>query len=94
MALGTIALLVAALAAQGLAAEVAGNLLAVALGFYVVAGVAVLHSLCAGLAAKRFLLVVLYGALLVVPHVLAPVALAGLADVWLDLRRWGRSAGA
>lgn len=94
LAFGTVALLVMALASQGALAEAAGNLLAVALAFYVVAGVALLHSLCTGLAAKRFLLVVLYGALLVIPHVLAPVALAGLADAWFNLRRWGRAASA
>lgn len=92
LALGMLALLVMALATSGYWAEAAANLLVVGLTFYLVVGVAVLHSLSAQMSARRFLLVLLYGVLLIFPHALVPVALLGLADVWLDLRRWGRAA--
>jgi hypothetical protein len=85
-------LLLTTWAATGATAEIAANLLTIAAAFYIVAGVAVIHSLCYGLSAKRFLLILLYGIVLVIPHALLPIALVGLADVWLNLRRWSRAA--
>lgn len=93
MAYAALGLLLATVAAHGVFAEAAGNMLAVCLAFYIVAGISVLHCLCARVAAKRFLLIVLYGAVLVVPHVLLPVMLVGWGDVWLNLRRWRQQAG-
>lgn len=92
MAYATGALLLASWAATGGVAEIAANLLVVTVSFYIVTGVAMIHGLCHGLSFKRYLLIVLYGAALVFPHALVPIALLGLADVWLDLRRWSRPA--
>lgn len=63
------------------------NLLVVLTVLYLCIGTATLHSLCANLRWRRWLLALLYGVIFVVPQAILPIALFGLADSWADWRR-------
>jgi len=61
------------------------NMLLVLFVLYVTVGVAVLHAVFAAHGRKAWLYV-LYGLMLFIPHVFAPIALVGLSDAWFDWR--------
>lgn len=63
------------------------NLLVVLTVLYLCIGTATLHSLCANVRWRRWLLAVLYVVIFVVPQAILPIALFGLADSWADWRR-------
>lgn len=74
-----------AMVLEAQAREAVVNLLLVLAVLYVVAGTAVLHAILAGRGWKA-LLFGLYTLMLFVPHVLVPIVLVGLSDVWFDWR--------
>ncbi len=75
-----------AYAASGTVAEVAQNSCVLLFVLYTFIGVAVLHSLFANMKARRYLVPTLYFILLMIPHMMLPVAAIGWADAWLNLR--------
>jgi hypothetical protein len=50
-------------------------------------GAAVLHVLISTMKARRLLLPLFYVIIFFIPHALLPVALLGLGDAWVDLRK-------
>lgn len=67
------------------------NILVVLAMLYLCIGTATLHSLSANIRGRRWLLALLYGILFIVPQVILPIALFGLADSWADWRRLKQS---
>jgi len=79
--------LAAALAGVGSIAEIAWNINLLFFALFLVGGFAILHALLATGRAKKFWLVGIYIAAFIIPHILLPVALLGLSDIWLNWRR-------
>ncbi|PKM10492.1 MAG: hypothetical protein CVV13_12865 [Gammaproteobacteria bacterium HGW-Gammaproteobacteria-3] len=86
LALATLAVLAAAWLGSGSVSEIAWNVTILLFVLYTFIGAAVVHLLLAGLKSGRFWMPVFYVTLLLIPHAMAPVALIGLSDAWLDLR--------
>jgi len=81
-----IALAIAAAASLG-AMEVFNAMLLVVFVLYLNQGVAVLHAVFAGRQLNAVWLFLVYLFMLFVPHTVVLLALAGLADTWIDFRR-------
>jgi len=81
----TLGLLSLAVAADGTWRAAVADMLLVLFVLYVTVGVAVLHALLAAHDRKAWLYA-LYGLMLFIPHVFAPIALVGLSDAWFDWR--------
>lgn len=94
MGMVTIVVLVAAVLTSGLIAELCWNVLVVLFALYTFIGTAVLHCSFASMKGSRFMVPFLYATLLIIPHVMAAVALCGLSDTWLDLRNKLKPNGA
>jgi len=94
LALLTLAILTVALLASGLIAELCWNALVILFVLYTFIGTAVLHCSFAAMKGSRFMVPFLYATLLIIPHVMAAVALCGLTDTWLDLRNKLKPNGA
>ena len=54
---------------------------------YTFVGTSVLHSLLAPLKQGRYLVIGFYMTVFLIPHLLIPVAMIGVADAWLNLRQ-------
>ncbi|MEY4718339.1 MAG: hypothetical protein RL563_957 [Pseudomonadota bacterium] len=80
-------LLAVASLGSGALAEFCWNLIVVVVVFYTLVGTAVLHSAFASMKSGRFTVPLLYITLAVIPHVMILMALCGLIDQWLDLRK-------
>jgi len=94
LAMMTIVLLAVAFLTSGLIAELCWNVLVVLFALYTFIGTAVLHCSFASMKGSRFMVPILYATLLIIPHVMAAVALCGLSDTWLDLRNKLKPNGA
>lgn len=94
LAMVTIAIAATALLTSGLIAELCWNVLVVLFVLYTFIGTAVLHCSFASMKGGRFMVPFLYATLLMIPHVMAAVALCGLTDTWLDLRNKLKPNGA
>jgi len=81
-------LMLTALLAKGLMAELAGNLLLVMIGSLLLQGLAIAHALVARFKANHIWLMMLYMMLIfLMPYMLLMVAMAGLMDNWADFRK-------
>ena len=87
IALLSVLLVVFAASSSDLSAEIAWNLSILAFVMYSIIGTATLHSLLASRQQARYTLYVLYVTLFLIPHVVFVVALLGLLDPWLNLRK-------
>ncbi len=87
-ALGTVLILALALAKIDTVSEAAWNIIILLSSLYGVVGTAVLHTLFAGTKLARFSVPMLYITMLLIPHSILLVAVVGLADAWLDLRKY------
>lgn len=87
LAMATIVIIAVATLASGVLAEVCWNVLLVLLVLYTFIGTAVLHACFAVMKGSRFMVPFLYLTLVVIPHVMVIIALCGLTDNWLDLRK-------
>ena len=87
LALASIAVLVTAGLSSGGLAEICWNLVEVLFVLYTFIGTAVLHASFAAMKGARFMVPFLYVTLLLIPHVMILIALSGLGDTWLDLRK-------
>lgn len=83
----TVVLIAAGWLAGGVLAEICWNLVLVMVVLHTFVGVAVLHASFASMSAGRFMVPFLYLTLVTIPHVIVVVALCGLADHWLNLRK-------
>lgn len=75
------------LVSHGKISEIAWNAAIVMFVMYVFIGTAVLHPVFASMNIGNLAVPMFYITLFLIPHVLLPVALVGLADSWLDLRK-------
>ncbi|MGR8929028.1 MAG: hypothetical protein ACU836_00205 [Gammaproteobacteria bacterium] len=87
MAILTILLIAGAGFFDGMVAEVCLNLVLVMTVLYTFIGTAVLHAIFAASKSGRFMVPFLYLTLVAIPHVMVIVALCGLTDHWLNLRK-------
>jgi len=81
-----IVLVAVALISHGKISEIAWNAAIIMFVMYVFIGTAVLHPIFAGMSIGNLAVPMFYITLFLIPHVLLPVALVGLADSWLNLR--------
>ncbi|MDO9103587.1 MAG: DUF2232 domain-containing protein [Methylovulum sp.] len=87
LAIGSIAVVGLATASSGALSEVSWNAAILLFVLYIVIGTAVLHTLFGAMKIARFAVPMFYITLFLIPHALLPVALVGLADAWLNLRK-------
>lgn len=87
LALASILVLALAGLTSGSLSEVSWNLIIVAFVLYTFIGTAALHAVFAQMKGGRFMVPFLYVTLLLIPHVMIVIALCGLTDTWLDLRK-------
>mgnify|MGYP000612556275 CR=1 FL=1 len=86
-ALSTLIVLAVALLADGLFAEMAWNIGIILFMLYSFIGMAIIHAVINNMSAKRFLLPSFYVLFFVVPHLVVPIAIIGLTDTWISLRK-------
>ncbi len=72
---------------SGMIAEICWNVSVILLVLYAFLGTVILHYSFANLKLKNLLIPFLYASLLFIPHLAFPLALIGLTDTWLNLRR-------
>jgi hypothetical protein len=82
-----IAIVAVALISQGKISEIAWNAAIIMFVMYVFIGTSVLHPIFARMNMGNLAVPMFYVTLFLIPHVLLPVALVGLLDSWLDLRK-------
>lgn len=87
LAIGSIAVMAIAALSTGIVSEVSWNAAILLFVLYAVIGTAVLHTLFAAMKLARYTVPMFYITLFLIPHALLPVALVGLADAWLNLRK-------
>lgn len=86
LAMATMLLIAVAALSSGALAEVCWNMLLVLFVLYTFIGTAVLHACFAVMKGSRFMVPFLYLTLVIIPHVMAIIAVVGLIDNWLNLR--------
>ena len=87
LSIGSVAVVAVALASPGMISEIAWNVSILLFVLYTVTGTAVLHTVFAGKKLGRFMVPMLYITLFLIPHAMLLVALVGLSDPWLNLRK-------
>lgn len=94
LAIATVLIAAVAGLAGGTLAELCWNLLVLLFVLYTFVGAAVLHASFAVMKGSRFMVPFLYVTLLIIPHIMALIAIIGLCDSWLDLRNKIKPNGA
>jgi hypothetical protein len=87
LAMISIAILAAAWLLSGVVSELCWNVVVVLFVLYTFIGTAVLHASFSVMKRGRFMVPFLYVTLLLIPHVMGIIAICGLMDHWLDLRK-------
>ena len=87
LAIGSIAVVAIALASSGVSSEIAWNVTILLFVLFTVIGTSVLHTLFAAMKLGRYMVPMLYITLFLIPHAMLLVALIGLSDAWLNLRK-------
>ncbi len=87
LALGSAAIVVFALATKGSLSEVAWNIAIPLFVLYTFIGSAILHTVFANMKLGRYMVPMFYVTVFLIPHAMLPVAVVGLLDPWLDLRK-------
>jgi hypothetical protein len=87
LSIGSIAVIAIALISSGAISEVAWNVSILLFVLYTVSGTAVLHTVFSGMKLGRYMVPMLYITLFLIPHIMLLVALIGLSDPWLNLRK-------
>ena len=85
--MATIVVFLVAALSSGMIAELAWNIGIILFMLYSFIGTAIAHALISTTKAKRFLLPFFYMLIFVVPHIVLPVAIIGISDTWLNLRK-------
>lgn len=87
LAMGSVAVVGLAMVTTGVVSEVAWNVTILLFVLYSFIGTAVLHTVFSVMKLGRYLVPLFYVTLFLIPHVLLPVALIGLSDAWLNIRK-------
>ena len=87
LSIATIAIVAIAWAIPGQISEIAWNISILLFVLYAVSGTAVLHTVFANMKLARYIVPMLYITLFLIPHAMLLVALVGLSDPWLNLRK-------
>ncbi|WP_245549470.1 MULTISPECIES: DUF2232 domain-containing protein [Methylomicrobium] len=87
LAISSLAILAAAFFTTGTLSEIAWNMTILLFTLYTVIGASVLHVVFSQTKMSRFAVPLFYVTLILVPQVLPPVAIVGLIDAWLDIRK-------
>jgi uncharacterized protein YybS (DUF2232 family) len=90
----TLAVVAVALATTGMVSETAWNVSILLFVLFTVSGTSVLHTLFAGMKMGRYMVPMLYITLFLIPHAMLIVALVGLSDPWLNLRKKSNQSNA
>jgi hypothetical protein len=90
----TLAVVAVALATSGMISETAWNVSILLFVLFTVSGTSVLHTLFAGMKMGRYMVPMLYITLFLIPHAMLIVALVGLSDPWLNLRKISNQSNA
>lgn len=83
----SIATLLLAVVSQGIVSEMAWNAVIVLFVLYALIGSAIMHTVFAAMKLARYAVPMFYITLFLIPHAILPVALIGLSDAWLNLRK-------
>jgi len=83
----TLAVLLIALVTNGVVSEITSNIGVILFMLYSFIGTAIAHALISEMKAKRFVLPFFYILLFAIPHIILPIALLGISDTWLNLRK-------
>ncbi len=87
LSVGAFALVGIALATSGVISEIVWNTTILLFVLFAVTGTAVLHTVFSKMKLERFIVPMLYITLFLIPHAILLVALVGLSDPWLNLRK-------
>jgi hypothetical protein len=87
LALGSVAVVAIAWASSGVVSEIFWNITILMFVLYTCIGTAVLHTVFASMKLGRYIVPMFYVTLFLIPHAMLPVALIGLSDAWMDLRK-------
>lgn len=87
LAISSIVVLAVAFFAGGTVSEVAWNMVILLFVLYTVTGTSVLHVVFAQTKMSRYAVPMFYITLFLLPQVLPPVAVIGLIDAWLNIRK-------
>mgnify|MGYP006295971565 CR=1 FL=1 len=87
--LATVSILIIIIAniSTGMLSELAWNITILVCVLYMFIGTSVLHTLLSKTKLNQYAVPMLYITLFLVPHALLPVAVVGLCDAWLNLRK-------
>lgn len=85
--LGTLIVIAIALLNVGVISDMASNLCVVLTVLYLLIGTAILHTVFANKSLARYIVPMFYVTMILIPHTLLAVALVGLSDLWLNLRK-------
>lgn len=83
----TLVVFLVAAVSSGVFAQLAWNIGIILFMVYTFVGTAIAHALIDRTKARRFLLPLFYLLFFVVPQVVLPVAIIGISDTWLNLRK-------
>lgn len=83
----TMVVFLVAAVSSGVFAQLAWNIGIILFMVYAFVGTAIVHALIGRTKARRFLLPLFYILFFVVPQVVLPVAIIGMSDTWLNLRK-------
>lgn len=87
LAVVSLLVLVVALLNLGAISEIAGNMAILLFLLYTLIGTSVMHTVFSAMKMGRYLVPMFYITLLLIPQVMMPVALVGLCDAWLNIRK-------
>ncbi|MGZ8227083.1 MAG: hypothetical protein ACXWT3_10650 [Methylococcaceae bacterium] len=87
LAIGSIIVIAVAWLSSGALSEVLWNTAILLFVLYAFIGTALLHSLLSKTSLARYAVPMFYLTMFLVPHVMLPIALVGLSDAWLNLRK-------
>ncbi|MDD1606426.1 MAG: YybS family protein [Methylococcaceae bacterium] len=87
LAIVSILIIIMAKTTSGLVSEVAWNIIILLFVLYLFIGTSVLHTLLANKKHSNYMIPLFYVTLFLIPHIMLPVALVGLFDAWLNLRK-------
>lgn len=87
LSIGSVGVVGLALSTSGIVSEIAWNSFILLFVLFAITGTSVLHTVCSKVKLARFVVPMFYITLFLIPHALLLVALVGLSDPWLNLRK-------
>jgi cellulose synthase/poly-beta-1,6-N-acetylglucosamine synthase-like glycosyltransferase len=87
LTIGSSVVVAVALLSSGELSEIAWNISILLFVLFTVTGTAVLHTFFSGMKMSRYTVPMFYITLFLIPHAMLLVALIGLSDPWLNLRK-------